>query len=101
MLDGQVADERRGGDLLVERILRVRDTQAAPDLRHVGVERENRVAEALGDSREPARQRGCLVFVTAVPQLLDAAAELATIRPEAGLPKSRLKALLRASGTAR
>jgi hypothetical protein len=75
--DGQIEDERRGGDLLVERILRVRDTQAAPDLRHVGIERENRIAEALGDSREPALQRGCLVFITAVPQLLDAAAELA------------------------
>ena len=38
--DGQVADERRGGDLFVEGILGVRDTQAAPDLGHVGIERE-------------------------------------------------------------
>lgn len=65
------------GDLFVERAARVGDSEAAPDLRSIGVEVEYSFAERTHNGRQPSFKSLRLFSVTTSTNELDAAAQLA------------------------
>jgi hypothetical protein len=50
----------RSRDLLVQRVLRVRHSQAAPDVRCLLVEWENRISVLIDNTRQPTPKAICL-----------------------------------------
>ena len=79
--EGEVVDERDGGDLLVERVAWVGNSQMAPDLRRVRIESENAFAERFDDGSpaKPRDSRACSASPRRRMQF-DATAQLADAR---------------------
>ena len=73
----EVVDQSNGGDLLVERMVWIRNSQIAPDLRGVGVEGEKAFAKGFDNGRQPGLETPRLIGVTTATDEFDAAAQLA------------------------
>jgi len=74
---GQVVDQRGGGDLLVDRILRIRYTQAAPDLRRVRVEGQKPIRVVIYYPFQPALESVGLCPITAMADTFNTPSQLA------------------------
>jgi hypothetical protein len=68
--DCEVMNQCRRGNLLIERIFRVRNAKATPNLRDFPVERQDRVAVLLDHEQQPALQSIGLLDVATVANLL-------------------------------
>jgi hypothetical protein len=73
----QIVTQRRRCDLLVQRILRVRYTQATPDVREFLVESEDRIRIVIHDSLQPTLEKLRLRLVTSVTDDFDTLPKLA------------------------
>jgi hypothetical protein len=73
----QVVDERRGCDLLVERVLRTRRAQSSPYLRHILIERKDGICIIDCEAIEPAFQARGLRRIPSVPEVFNALPEFA------------------------
>src|SRR5471032_3328605 len=67
----QFVKQCRGRDLLVQRILRVRYSQAAPNVRCLLVEWKNRISVVIGNTRQPTPNASCLGSVASMTNSLD------------------------------
>ncbi len=73
----EIVDERDGGDLLVERVGWVENSEVAPDLRSVRIKSENVFAKRFDDARHPRIKKPRLFSVAAAADEFDTAAQLA------------------------
>src|SRR4030095_6136641 len=74
---GEAVHQRRRGDLLVQRVLRMWDPQLPPDLRDLFIEWQDRVSVITGDGAEPTRKASRLREVATMTHGFDALAQLA------------------------
>lgn len=70
--DGQIMNESRGGDLFVERVFWVRDTQSTPNVRGFLIKRQDRFRIRSRDLQQPSLQPLRLTRVSTIPEALDA-----------------------------
>src|SRR5271165_4342448 len=73
----QVVDQGDGSDLLVERVIGIRDSKPSPDLRRVGAEGQDALGEPIDDVFQPPRETFRLMEVAASANELDAATQFA------------------------